>query len=198
MIARGPNQRIDRAIEAALAKLPGVRGVVICEPDRDEDSPGLTAYVLVDQTRTPLGRLRAALVGTVAAASIPRRFVAVDEIAIDADGGVNTAALAQASVDTIEFASSFTPAADATEIALSAIWRDALNVDPVGVDDNFFLLGGDSLKAIEILARIKDTWNVHVPVAALFEQPTVRTLARIIGERARHTQEEADYELGRR
>ena len=63
-----------------------------------------------------------------------------------------------------------------TETALAAIWQDFLK-RPVGVDDNFFQIGGDSLQAIQLLARVRETFGVELPLGSLFEHTTVTTLA---------------------
>jgi acyl carrier protein len=65
-----------------------------------------------------------------------------------------------------------------TELRLAAIWKDLLGVDEIGVDDDFFELGGDSLVAIRLLARCRDEFHVDQTLAGLLEYPTVAALAR--------------------
>jgi acyl transferase domain-containing protein/SAM-dependent methyltransferase/acyl carrier protein len=72
------------------------------------------------------------------------------------------------------------PAATEVETKLVAIWRDLLGVSDVGVNDNFFDLGGDSLVAIRVLSRCRDEFNVDQTLASLFEHPTVSQLAQQI------------------
>jgi acyl transferase domain-containing protein len=66
------------------------------------------------------------------------------------------------------------------ETAVAAIWREVLGVDRVGAADSFFELGGDSLVAVEVAARLKETLNRDVPAVAAYEGTTVRALARLL------------------
>jgi aryl carrier-like protein len=68
-----------------------------------------------------------------------------------------------------------------TEHALLALWREVLGVDSIGVHDNFFDLGGQSLKAVRLRARIEDVLNVTVSLRELFAQPTIAELALLVG-----------------
>jgi acyl carrier protein len=72
-----------------------------------------------------------------------------------------------------------------TAAVLLSIWAGVLEVPEVGVDDDFFALGGHSLAAAQIVARLRDAFGVDLPVAAVFEAPTVAELARRVEEAAR-------------
>jgi acyl carrier protein len=72
-----------------------------------------------------------------------------------------------------------TPASD-VERRIAAIWEDALGIEQLGVHDSFFELGGNSLAAAEVIARVKKEFDVQLSVATLFEGPTIRALARIV------------------
>ena len=63
------------------------------------------------------------------------------------------------------------------EQELLNIWEQVLQVRPAGVTDNFFALGGDSLRAMQVRVRLRATWGVAVALRDLFEHPTVRALA---------------------
>lgn len=71
------------------------------------------------------------------------------------------------------------------ERKLAALWSEQLRIDRVGATDDFFDLGGHSLIAVRISAKIKATWNVNVPLALMVEAPTVRELGRVITESIR-------------
>jgi acyl carrier protein len=66
------------------------------------------------------------------------------------------------------------------EEALVALWQEVLGVERVGVADNFFALGGHSLKATQIMARVQERYGVRVPLRALFEDATVARLAAVL------------------
>jgi len=67
-----------------------------------------------------------------------------------------------------------------TEKALAAIWRELLKVENIGINDDFFDLGGQSLLAIKAVSRTRDVFEVDLPLRNLFEHPTVAGLAEVI------------------
>lgn len=74
-------------------------------------------------------------------------------------------------------------AREALESYLSGLWQQALDLDGIGVDDDFFELGGDSLAAMQIAAQLADRFQMEVTEVMAFEQPTIRQLADTV-ERA--------------
>jgi acyl transferase domain-containing protein/acyl carrier protein len=70
------------------------------------------------------------------------------------------------------------------ERALAAIWSEILGVQPVGAEDDFFSLGGNSLVAIQLVSMIKDRLDVELPMRSLFEAPTVAGMAELVGRRS--------------
>jgi acyl carrier protein len=66
------------------------------------------------------------------------------------------------------------------EARIAAIWRELLGVERVGVHDNFFDLGGDSLKATQVINRIRERLSAAVSISAVFEHPTIAALAEAI------------------
>jgi acyl carrier protein len=75
------------------------------------------------------------------------------------------------------------PRSDA-ERRIAAVWQDLLGIDPVGVHDNFFDLGGNSLMAIRVIARLKSELGVNVSEISIFEGPTVAALTRLLDPEA--------------
>jgi nonribosomal peptide synthetase DhbF len=65
---------------------------------------------------------------------------------------------------------------------LAGLWQELLGVTRVGRDDNFFNLGGHSLLAIQLVNRVRDIWSVDLPLATIFESPTVRGMADRLAE----------------
>jgi acyl carrier protein len=62
------------------------------------------------------------------------------------------------------------------EEALAGIWSAVLGVEPVGVDDDFFALGGHSLRAMQVVARVRDVLRIELPIRRIFESPTIAGL----------------------
>jgi polyketide synthase 12 len=72
----------------------------------------------------------------------------------------------------------------AVERRLSAIWSETLGIERVGLDDTFFELGGTSLLAIRMMAKVGAAFEVELPAAAVFEAPTVRSMGRLVEAKA--------------
>ena len=81
-----------------------------------------------------------------------------------------------ATSDTLAFA----PPETIAEQKILQIWRDVLSIQGIGVTDNFFHLGGHSIAAAKVVARVADTFNVNIPLADLFIEPTIRHLASLV------------------
>ena len=74
-------------------------------------------------------------------------------------------------------ASAFVAPADEVEQAIAAIWQDLLGIEQVGAQDDFFELGGHSLLATRVVARVKEQFQINLPLRIMFEAPTVSGIA---------------------
>ena len=110
---------------------------------------------------------------------IPAGFVLMERLPLTANGKIDRQALPSA-IESSAASRSFEPAATETERTLAAIWSELLHVQEIGVNDDFFDLGGQSLVAIRAVARIRDTFDVDISLRNIFEQPTLGGLAELI------------------
>jgi amino acid adenylation domain-containing protein len=108
---------------------------------------------------------------------LPVAFIALAAIPRTPSGKVDHAALPDAAGRPAVAAGDDARPRDSTERALCRIWAEVLGVDAVGLDDDFFELGGHSLLAFGIIARVHQDLGASLPLAAVFEAPTVRDLA---------------------
>ena len=170
-------------VEAALLALPQVReGVVMVR----EDTPGwkrLVAYAVPREggATTPAG-LREALGRTLPDYMMPSAFVLLPELPLNPNGKVDRAALPapEAGVAADEYVAPRTP----TEETLAGIWAEVLRTAKIGAHDSFFELGGHSLMATQLVTRVRASFNVDLPLRAVFEAPRLSELAeRIDGMR---------------
>lgn len=170
--------RVELAeVEAALAKHPHVReSAVIARPSAHGDHQ-LVAYFVNDATPSTAQELREFLKTQLPDYAVPFLFVRLDALPLSANGKVDRRALLD--FDEPQFESIGEYIAPQTEIEkkLAAIWCDVLHVPTVGIDNNFFELGGNSLLAGQVIARVRRVFKVQGPVTWLFESPTVRDLA---------------------
>jgi thioesterase domain-containing protein len=174
--------RIETAeVRAALMRDPGVRDAVVVV--RDETHPRLVAYVVPTDHHAPLdtGALRSALRSMLPAQMVPSDFVELDRIPLSPSGKVDRAALPEPAQG--ERAVDGTPR-DVVEERLAGWFASVLQRRDIGIHDNFFDLGGYSLLATQLFAVIEAETGRRIPVATLFEAPTVASLADVIRQGA--------------
>jgi amino acid adenylation domain-containing protein/non-ribosomal peptide synthase protein (TIGR01720 family) len=173
-------------IESELRRHPDVGTAVVTAR---EDRPGakrLVAYVVPAAGRLiDPGDLRAFLARSLPVFMLPAAFVTLDELPISPNGKVDRRGLpapdlaggADAGDAGDMGAAEYAPPRTATEEALAAIWADVLGVDRIGVHDNFFALGGDSIQGVRALSRVRAALGVRLSARAVFDAPTVARLA---------------------
>ena len=113
---------------------------------------------------------------------VPNALVIMDELPLNANGKVERRLLPEPQDDSVE-ASEYLPPSTSTEQMLCQIWQDALSLEQVGVNDNFFSLGGDSINSIRVVAQIKKQ-GFAIAVKDLFNHQSVRQLAEFIDNHA--------------
>jgi amino acid adenylation domain-containing protein len=188
--------RIEVAeIEAALRRLPGVvDAIVVGRPDTS--SPGdlrLVAYfVPASAAVVTVTQMRKHLALSLPDYMVPALFVAIGEIPKTPNGKVDRINLPPVSGERPHLETPF--AAPDTELGreLAHIWAEVLGVPEIGVHDDFFELGGDSLRAARIISRVTRDLKVPLPMTALFAAPTVAGMARFIEETRANPAPDAD------
>ncbi|MFP4347796.1 MAG: amino acid adenylation domain-containing protein [Desulfococcaceae bacterium] len=133
--------------------------------------------------------LRTHLSEAVPAYMIPSRFIRVDRFFYTPNGKVDKNRLPDPLESALETGDAYLPPRNPVEEALAAIWREVLNLERVGIRDDFFRLGGHSLKATQLISRIRRDMKVEVPLREIFAEPTIEHLAKFM-ERA----DTADFE----
>ncbi|MCP4148248.1 MAG: amino acid adenylation domain-containing protein, partial [bacterium] len=110
---------------------------------------------------------------------IPSTFIPLEELPLTPNGKIDRKALPEPG-ETTTASYQYQPPTNQTEEKLVEIWRDVLGLKQIGVTDNFFEIGGHSLKAINIIAQINKTFQVDLPLIVLFEKPFIKDQARYI------------------
>ena len=176
-------------IEAHLTRLPGIRQAVVVVQASATDQR-LVAHVVLDQP-AELSAHRpgwlVALRAQLPAYMVPAEFVALDALPLTANGKVNRRALQQApaaghQAPAVSAAPAVGYVAPRTNVEqmVADIWSELLGVKPLGIYDNFFDLGGHSLIAVQIMARLEKATGKRLPLASLFTHPTVAALALLL------------------
>jgi amino acid adenylation domain-containing protein len=167
-------------IEAALLKVPGVREtVVLAREDRPEDRR-LVAYVAVDGEAPHPEALREALGRTLPAYMVPAVFVVLDRLPLTPNGKVDRRALPAPDLGRPDGDATYVAPRNPVETTLAGIWSEVLGVEKVGARDDFFALGGHSLTATSVLARVRDALHVDLPLSVVFERRTVEGMATAV------------------
>ena len=170
-------------VEAALKAHPAVRECVALVNADEEGDKYLVGYLALNHEEPPApASLRQFLRQSLPAHMIPTAFVTLDELPLTPNGKVDKKKLLELAPADAGPAGEYVAPRTAVEETLAAVWRDVLKADRVGTHDNFFALGGHSLIATQLISRVRDVFNVEVPLASLFEQPTVAELGRVVQE----------------
>jgi amino acid adenylation domain-containing protein len=111
---------------------------------------------------------------------VPSAFVMLDILPLTPNGKLDRRSLPAPDTSRRGLKGSFIPPRNTMELQLAQIWEDVLDVHPVGVRDNFFDLGGHSLLAVQLMAQIQQQFGKNLPLATLFQDPTIEQLAGIL------------------
>jgi amino acid adenylation domain-containing protein len=162
-------------IEAALVRHPNVRQAVVVAREDSRGDKQLVGYVVGENGLTARA-LRDELTVRLPDYMVPSVWVFLDRFPLTPNGKVDLRGLpdpdAQSSA-TNHYVAPRTPG----EESLAAIWREVLKIDQVGVEDNFFDLGGHSLLVMQIVSRVERALDVAMPIRSFFELPTIAALA---------------------
>jgi hypothetical protein len=111
---------------------------------------------------------------------VPAAFVSLPAMPLTPSGKLDRRALPAPDASRAEPAADFVAPRDPVEAVLAGIWLDVLGVPSVGAHDNFFELGGHSLLATLVISRVRETFQIGLPLRTLFEAPTVAGLAEAL------------------
>jgi len=165
-------------IEAVLGQHPAVREAVVAARQDHSGDKRLVAYVVADQAHPPaISELRSFLREKLVEFMIPAAFVMMGEMPLTRNGKMDRKRLpSPEEFNTEKLADYVAPRTD-IEQAIAAIWQEALKVDKVGVNDNFFDLGGHSLLLLQVHSKVREALGRELSIIDLFKYPSVSSLA---------------------
>jgi acyl carrier protein len=168
-------------IEAVLSQHPAAREAVVVARDDTPEERRLVAYLVVDREPAPAAaELRSYLIEKLPDYMVPSSFVMTDAIPRLPNGKVNRGALRAPDQSRPELERPFVSPRTLVEEVLAGTWAEVLHLEQVGVHDNFFELGGHSLLATRIMSRLRQAFQIDLPLRYIFEAPTVAGLAASI------------------
>ncbi|MBF0136262.1 MAG: amino acid adenylation domain-containing protein [Magnetococcales bacterium] len=171
-------------IESHLVQHPAIReGVAHVHENTATQERSLVAYLVphAGQKVPDPVELRRFLQGRLPDYMLPNHFVILDALPLTPNGKINRRALPEPRPgQRINPDQAALSSRDILELELVQIWEDVLQIRPIGIRDNFFDLGGHSLIAVRLMARIEQHFKKSLPLSVLFQGSTIEQLARII------------------
>ncbi|MCP4662064.1 MAG: AMP-binding protein, partial [bacterium] len=173
-------------IETALGRHPAVGEAVVLAGDGPQGDKRLVAFLASSRRADEppdIGELRGFLKQTLPETMVPSAFVFLESLPLTPNGKVDRAALSGRALPSAEerrehLGSTFAVPTNPTEQVLAEIWAEVLGCGPVGVNDSFFELGGDSILSLQIVSRAREAGLRLIP-RDLFRHPTIAGLAAV-------------------
>ena len=167
-------------IEAVLAQHNGVSESVVVARD-DDGETRLVAYVVsADEGVLTVSDLRDHMKQRLPEYMVPSAFVLLDRLPLTTNGKLDRRALPAPEESRLDPGEAYVAPETETERILAGVWAEVLRVERVGVCDNFFVLGGDSIRSVQVLSLAKER-GLSFSLQQLFQYQTIRELARAIG-----------------
>ncbi|ANY69397.1 non-ribosomal peptide synthetase [Paenibacillus sp. BIHB 4019] len=170
-------------IEMQLLEHEPITKVVVMPFSAEGQLPELCAYYSADQELT-VSDLRDWLTARLPSYMVPTRFIRLNVIPLTSNGKVDRRLLPAPEPITAQTRPVLALPNNELEHQLCLLWKEVLGIEAIGTEDSFFDLGGHSLKAIMLISNMQNHMNRKVPLKVLFEQPTIRQLARYMEEAA--------------
>jgi amino acid adenylation domain-containing protein len=173
-------------IEAALAQHECIREAVVIAREQTPSRKHLVAYYVPRRSRrVSVSELLAFLSKKLPAYMVPRTYVRLDRFPRSPSGKLERGRLPPPGAARPKLDHEYVAPRNETEAKLGDIWQDVLGICQVGMRDHFLELGGDSLLALQVTARVRQEFKRELPVTGLFEAPTVEQLASILQNTAK-------------
>ncbi|MDQ2975526.1 MAG: amino acid adenylation domain-containing protein [Acidobacteriota bacterium] len=169
-------------VETVLGEHETVRDAVVVAR-KDQGDKHLAAYIVPREGKKPtVDELRTFLSERLPSHMVPSVFVVLEELPLSTNGKIDRSALPAPNGNKPEPHKPAAAPQDGLELKLLKIWERVLALGSIGIDDNFFDIGGHSLLAVRLFAQIEKSFGKNLPLATLFQAPTIRLLAQVLRE----------------
>ncbi|MGE9312912.1 non-ribosomal peptide synthetase [Niabella sp. CJ426] len=180
-------------IEHYISKIEGIKDAVVKVEDGETDSPKLVAYIVPSDltnlnngevTKDEVLRWRGALSKMLPDYMLPNLWLKLKEFPLTPNKKIDRNALhyAQAAPAKTEPGKKRTEALTALISEITTIWEEEIGIKGIEPDDNFFELGGHSMIAVKVMNRVSKQMNTKLPIASLFEYPTIASLSKLLDD----------------
>ncbi|MCC5648478.1 amino acid adenylation domain-containing protein [Nostoc sp. XA013] len=168
-------------IEAKLVQHSLVQDAVVIVIEDNPNNKRLIAYIVANTQNSELvDNIRQFLKQSLPEYMIPAVFVLLEKFPLTPNGKVDHRALPIPDKTYYPNVKNYIAPRTQTETKLAKIWAELLNIQQVSIEDNFFDLGGHSLLLTQLVFRIRQTWQIELPLSSLWEMPTIAGLAQSI------------------
>ena len=173
-------------IEAVLRTSPVIRETIVVVAKDESQEDRLIAYIVPTHGQTPtVNEIRNYLKDKLPGYMMPIAFMFLDTLPLTPTGKVDRRALPKPDHSRPGLDKAYVAPKDPLELQLTKIWEKILGITPIGVKDNFFDLGGDSLCAVQLITQVERLSGRAIPPAILFGSPTIAQFANILrGEKS--------------
>lgn len=170
-------------IETQLQQIPGIEtAVVITLPDKSGNLRLIAYFTTKVEFVSDPAELRRQLSRNLPEYMLPAVFIRLEAIPLTTNGKVDRKALPAPSGETSEIRPQFVAPQNPVQEQLVRIWAEVLERQTIGIRDNFFEIGGHSLLATQVMSRVRETYQLEIPLRVLFEAPTIEAFANFIDQ----------------
>ncbi len=167
-------------VEFVIRQHPSVKNAVVIAKEDRTGVKRLVAYVVPAEAGAGASELRAFLKDKLPDYMVPAAFVTIAELPLTPNGKLDRAALPEPEITRADIGSRFVEPRGEIERQLAQIWEKVIGITPIGATDSFFDLGGHSLLAVRLFTEITRTFGTDLPLAAIFQYPTIEQIAALI------------------
>lgn len=170
-------------IETALAKHPTVKQAVVLAREDEPGDKRLVAYIVANpEEKLAIADLRPYLQGRLPDYMVPAIFMTVEAMPKTPSGKIDRRALPLPDSQRQELSQSYAAPQSELERLLAGVWSKLLKLDRVGIYDNFFEIGGNSLMTLQVAVQVRTLLDTDLPVVKLFQHPTIAQLANYLSQ----------------
>ena len=167
-------------IETALLQHPGLSAAVVTARGERDGPRRLVAYIVSKDQAPAADKLRDFLTAKLPEYMVPSAFISLDALPLTENGKINRAALPEPNI--VKPANTAVAPRNEVELKLAKIWEEVFGLRDIGVEDDFFNLGGHSLLGLQIVSRIGKTFDKKLPLSAIFQARNIAKLAAVLRE----------------
>ena len=168
-------------IESIITAFPGIKETVVIDREDKEGNKYLCAFYISDNELSS-SDLRNNLSKKLPDYMIPSFFMQLEILPLTPNGKIDRRALPELEGATAKYFTEYIKPTNETEEILCKIWSEILGIEKIGIHDNFFDLGGHSLKATSLAIKVRRLFNIDFPIRQVYQSPTVEKLGKYIME----------------